>query len=212
MNFSELLEQKIEEHKSQREEQELLHNRRMEHQRNNLYALVDEIREPLEGLGYYVNVHSGSMNYSRMWRDAADEREAQDNRWQDDPYLHGVWIDIHIGTNDVFPNNPEYRRDRPWGQHGHAQKWSVKTGKPFGGKHDAFIKIAWFQDETGGCEHRWIISPNVCYKDNERVSMVNPLVYRDTRHEFKANVLTHLSEIVAEVVNYETHLKSELGV
>lgn len=212
MNFSELLEQKIEEHKSQREELELLHNRRISAQRNNLYALVDEIREPLEGLGYYVNVHSGSMNYSRMWSDADDQREAEDNRWQDDPFLHGCWIDIHIGRDSLFQLAPEDRRVRPWGRHGHAQDWSLKTGKPAGGKHDAFIKVAWFQDETGGCEHRWIISPNVCYKDNERVSMVNPLVYRNTRHDCKSTALRFLSDIVAEVVNYETHLKNELGV
>ena len=211
MNFSALLEQKIEEHKSQREEQELQHSLRKMHQRNNLNSFLDEIREPLEELGFYVNLHSGSMNFSRRWTCADDEKQAQEQRYQDHPFLHGLWIDIHIGRDKL---RPEDRRVRPWGRHGHAQSWSCKTGKPAGGKHDAFIKIAWFQDETGGCEHRWVISPNVCYKDNERVSsdLVNPLVYRETRHESKSTALTHLSEIIAEVVNYETHLKNELGV
>ena len=212
MNFSALLEQKIEEHKAQRKELELQHDRRIVTQTNNLNALLDEIKEPLESLGYYVNVHSGSMNYSRMWKNPSDELEANQQRYQDHPHLHGAWIDIHIGRDKL---RPEDRRVRPWGRHGHAQSWSRKTGKPAGGKHDAFIKIAWFQDETGGCEHRWVISPNVCYKDNERVSsdLVNhQVVYRETRHDCKATVLRFLSDIIAEVVNYESHLKNELGV
>ena len=215
MNFSALLEQKIEDHKEQRKELELQHDRRIVTQTNNLNALLDEIKAPLESLGYYVNVHSGSMNYSRRWKDASDELEANQQRYQDHPYLHGAWIDIHIGRDKL---RPEDRRVRPWGLHGHAQTWSCKSTKlgakykPASGKHAAFIKIAWFQDETGGCDHRWVISPNVCYMDNERVSIVNPLVYRETRHDNKSTVLSYLSEIVAEVINYESHLKDELGV
>ena len=218
MNFSALLEQKIEEHKTQREALEVKISQRMEHQRNNLNVLLDEIRGPLEELGYYVKLHSGSMNYSRMWKDASDELEANQQRWQDHPLLHGCWIDIHIGRDSLFQLAPEHRAVRPWGRHGHAQTWSCKSTKlgakykPASGKHDAFIKIAWFEDETGGCDHRWVISPNVCYMDNERVSIVNPLVYRNTRHDHMSTALKYLSDIVAEVVNYESHLKDELGV